>query len=95
LIKKGVSADRLIQAAKNYAVDCKAESRNDFFYKASNFLGKAEYYKAYLPDNWVPVKLRGVGSNGITDNRDGTGRFGSATVNEDSGNIPKGFWANG
>jgi len=56
LIKKKVSSDSLIQAARNYTADCKTEGKTDYLYKASNFVGKAEYYKSYLPGNWVPSK---------------------------------------
>ena len=55
LIKK-VSADRIIQAAKNYATDCTTLGKTEFLYKASNFVGRAEYYKAYLPEVWTPAK---------------------------------------
>ena len=56
LIKKKVSADSIIQSAKNYATDCKTLSKTEYLYKASNFVGREEYYKSYLPDVWIPVK---------------------------------------
>ena len=56
LIKKNVSAESLIQAASNYSTDCKTEEKTEYLYKASNFVGKAEYYKSYLPNVWIPIK---------------------------------------
>jgi hypothetical protein len=53
--KKLLSKD-LIQAAKNYSTDCTSLKKTDFLYKASNFVGKAEYYKSYLDGVWVPAK---------------------------------------
>jgi len=52
LLKKGNKAEDIIQAAKNYAADCKQEGKTDFFYKASNFVGRDEYFKSYLPEIW-------------------------------------------
>jgi hypothetical protein len=54
--KKNIDIDNLIQAAKNYAIDCNVIGKSNYFYKASNFMGQNEYYKSYLPETWIPEK---------------------------------------
>lgn len=56
LLRKKVSADSIIQAAKNYTTDCEALCKTNYLYKASNFIGQAEYYKSYLDEFWEPAQ---------------------------------------
>jgi len=63
LIKKKIGADSLIQAAMNYAMDCNVERKTDFVFKASNFIGRAEYYKSYLNDTWIPSNPKTTHNN--------------------------------
>ena len=56
LLKKKVEPNSLIQAAKNYATDCKTLGKVEYLYKASNFIGQAEYYKSYLDEVWEPAQ---------------------------------------
>lgn len=56
LVKKKVDPNSLIQAANNYSTDCKTLSKTKFLYKASNFIGQAEYYKSYLDEVWEPAQ---------------------------------------
>jgi hypothetical protein len=56
LIKNKIDSNSLIQSAKNYAADCKTLSKVDYLYKASNFIGQAEYYKSYLDEAWEPAQ---------------------------------------
>lgn len=64
LIKKKVNPDELIQAAKNYATDCKvAEVQPPYFKKSSNFLGKDAAYLNYVNSEWIPVKPKFYSQN--------------------------------
>lgn len=56
LLKKKVDSNSLIQSARNYATDCKTLSKTEYLYKASNFIGQAEYYKSYLDEVWEPAQ---------------------------------------
>lgn len=64
LIKKKVNPDDLIQAAKNYATDCKvAEVQPPYFKKSSNFLGKDAAYLNYVNSEWIPAKPKFYSQN--------------------------------
>lgn len=48
-LKKGLTPELLIQAAKNYKAKCVADKKDkEYFYISSNFLGKANYVEDYI-----------------------------------------------
>lgn len=61
-LKNGLTVDLIMKAVKNYKFKCEAEkTENQYCYKSSNFLGKANYVNDYLPENFDPSKIKSKG----------------------------------
>lgn len=55
--REGVPNQKLMEAAQNYAHECKAEKRDKKYVQhISTFFGPDEHWREYLPENYEPPK---------------------------------------